>query len=520
MTIPSLPNQPVSPLSRVTKVTVENGESDPSVLEDDHSRYSTAIQNRDTKSLENLAVEKYGTATGDAAKNAINVLNKTTDEYNKVIKPIEQTGGLATPEGRVKFAQTYQAVKDRPFGERFMNYFVQTMSGNPKAYQELTGGNVRREITYNDKGQPIESHIDELGYPTKATNLATGQPVNPAELATSQSELKNTIARKNLEKTNEYNRDALLKNNETTNAWAAASPELKELYRNKQDLIYQIKDKGLSPEEYAFIAGITSGQSGYTQTVTAGFNALNQINENKGKHIDESLRKSASVYANMLGLTMQSDGSFTDSKGSKISNDKLKQLQDTFQKNNNYETNYSQTQQNLAKSSLYKNLKPEQQSWLAEAIDVDKRIEGKTADLLGKHGSPSFLVVPNAMALDDPLKRSELQGVQGRFNTDAIERFAEWKNKQMKLYPPDQIPNPHELEIAYTKSPEFKQLQKVYSMESQEIRKRIDNFLEKKITTPTEQVNNVTQATSPIKPIARKEPIDKNALREKFRIKE
>jgi hypothetical protein len=193
MTTSSLPIQPVSPISQIGKTTPVNGESDPSVLEDDHVRYSNAIQNRDTKSLENLAVEKYGSATGDAAKNALNVISKNTDEYNKVIKPIEQTGGLSTPEGRVKFAQTYQAVKDRPFGERFMNYFMQTMSGNPKAYQELTGGNVRREISYNDKGQPIESHIDELGYPTKAINLSTGQAVSPDQLALSQKELKNTL---------------------------------------------------------------------------------------------------------------------------------------------------------------------------------------------------------------------------------------------------------------------------------------------------------------------------------------
>ena len=203
--IPNQPLQPVSPIAQVSKVTPVNGESDPTVLEDDHSRYSNAVKSRNPESLVKLAVDKFGTATGDAAKTAADVLYRTSDEYNKVIKPIEQTGGLTSPEGRLKFAQTYETVKDKPFGERFMNYFVQTMSGNPKAYQELTGGITKREIKYNDKGQPIEYHVNELGEPLNAVNLATGQPVDKNELALSQSELSNTIARKNLIKTNEFN---------------------------------------------------------------------------------------------------------------------------------------------------------------------------------------------------------------------------------------------------------------------------------------------------------------------------
>jgi len=518
--IPNQPLQPVSPISQVGKVTPVNGESDPTVLEDDHSRYSNAVKSRNPESLVKLAVDKFGTATGDAAKTAADVLYRTSDEYNKVIKPIEQTGGLSSPEGRLKFAQTYETVKDKPFGERFMNYFVQTMSGNPKAYQELTGGITKREIKYNDKGQPIEYHVNELGEPLNAVNLATGQPVDKNELALSQSELSNTIARKNLIKTNEFNNDALLKNNETSQAWAAFAPQEKELNRIKQDNLFILRNAGMSPEEYAFVAGITSGQSGFTQSVTAGFNALKQLNESKNKHIDEAQRKSLSAYASMFGLTLQGDGSLTNSKGEKIGNDKLQQLQDSFQKNNNYETNYNQTKNDLAKSKLFANMKPEHQQLLAETLDIDKQLENKRTELSQKYGVPSFLVVPNAMAIDDPLKRSELQAVQGRFNADVMQEFNEWKKDQMKLFPPDQVPNPHELEIAFTQSPRFKQLQKVYSLESQEIRKREDSFMKKSISTPTQQANNVTQATSPIAPVQRKEPIDKQALREKHRIKD
>ena len=512
MTTNSIPNQtvqPVPPNLQLGSVTPVNGTSDPSVLEDDHARFSNAVKSRSPEKLNNLAIDNYGTATGDAAKSAADVLYRTSDEYNKLIKPIESTGGLASPEGRVKFAETYQTVKDKPFGERFMNYFVQTMSGNPKAYQELTGGNTRREIKYNDKGEAIEYHINELGEPSNAINLTTGQTVNKNELALAQSELINTIQRKNAIKTNEYNNEALLKNNETSQAWAAFSPLEKKLNETKQDNLYILRNSGMSPEEYAFVAGMTSGQSGFSQSVTAGFNALKQLNESKNKHIDESQRKSLTAYASMFGLTLQGDGSLTNSKGEKVGNDKLQQLQDSFQKNNNYETNYSQTQQNLAKSKLFANMKPEHQQLLAETLDIDKQLENKRSELTQKYGTPSFLVIPNAMAIDDPLKRSELQAVQGRFNADVMQEFSEWKKSQLKLYPPDQVPNPHELEIAFTQSARFKQLQKVYSIESQEIRKREDSFVKKAISTPTEQVNNVTQATKPIVPTERKEPVDK-----------
>ena len=523
MTTNSIPNQtvqPVPPNLQIGSVTPVNGTSDPSVLEDDHARFSDAVKSRSPEKLNNLAIDNYGTATGDAAKSAADVLYRTSDEYNKLIKPIESTGGLASPEGRVKFAETYQTVKDKPFGERFMNYFVQTMSGNPKAYQELTGGNTKREIKYNDKGEAIEYHINELGEPSNAINLTTGQPVNKNELALAQSELANTIQRKNAIKTNEYNNEALLQNTNITNAWTSAAPIVKDLYLEKENLMHQIASLDLSPEQRAFIASFTSGQSGFTQSVTSGFNALNQINEAKGKHVDESVRKSASVYANLLGLTIQSDGSITDSQGSKVSSDKLKQLQDSYQKNNNYETNYSQTSQNLAKSQLFKNL-GDKQHLLVEALEKDKQIEGKIHELTTKFGSPSFLVHPTGMSMEDPFKRAEAQALQGQFNMDLIKDYSQWREKQIKLYPPDQIPNPHELEIAFTKSSEFKKRQTEYSILSNELRQRKEENKKGSIgETPTQQVNNVTQATSPIAPVKRKEPIDKQALREKFRIKD
>ena len=104
MTTNSIPNQtvqPVPPNLQIGSVTPVNGTSDPSVLENDHARFSDAVKSRSPEKLNNLAIDNYGTATGNAAKSAADVLYRTSDEYNKLIKPIESTGGLASPEGKV-----------------------------------------------------------------------------------------------------------------------------------------------------------------------------------------------------------------------------------------------------------------------------------------------------------------------------------------------------------------------------------------------------------------------------------
>ena len=461
-------------------------------------KYELAVQARDPIAMMNVARETVGTPISQVAAENAQKLQQSTQTFDSLTKPIDQAGGLQTPEGRLKASDSWKTVKDNP---QWGSFLVEHLLGNPNARLQATGGNVKTTITYDDRGNQLEEHTNELGQRLKVIDVATQKPISPAEYARlggGRTSLENTLARKAELENQKQNLEQFNKNQKTTGAWGAAAPELNDLYKQKQDMLKQLYGSGLNNKQLEELASFTTRQLGSSQSISKGFTDLDQYVKSRGTNVDEAVAKSAKAAASRMGLKLEADGSIKNSKGETVNASALAQLQKNFSESNSSEQNYSQTQADAAKSMVYKNLGLKEKQVFDSILEIDRRIEDKTSRLSNEFGQPSFLVTPSAMGVSDQFARGEVQAIMGRFNSAALQEFQNWKEEQLKNYPAGQVPSPNQLEQAFVKTPLYKGLKAQYMEEATNVRsKPVEAFPE----TSTPSVGAPAQP-----PVKREEP--------------
>ena len=223
----------------MAEITVQ--ETNPASVSD---KYELAVQSRDPKAMLEVAQAALGTPVADIAINAANNMYKSNQVFDSLVKPIEAAGGINTPEGRTKIADTWKTIADNP---RWGSAIVEHLLGNPNARLQVTGGNVKTVITYDDQGNQLEEHQNELGQRVKVVDVATQRLIGPEEYARlggGRNSLENTLARKAQLENQKQNLEEFGKNQKATGAWSAASPELNDLYKQKQDMLRQLAGSG------------------------------------------------------------------------------------------------------------------------------------------------------------------------------------------------------------------------------------------------------------------------------------
>lgn len=436
-------------------------------------KYELAVQSRDPKAMLEVAQSAFGTPVADIAINAAKNIYKSNQVFDSLVKPIEEAGGINTPEGRKKVADTWKTVQDNP---RWGSAIVEHLLGNPNARLQVTGGNVKTVITYDDQGNQLEEHQNELGQRVKVVDVASQRELGPQEYARlggGRTSLENTLARKAQLENQKQNLEEFNKNQKATGAWAAASDELNTLYGQKQDMLKQLAGSGLNNKQLEELSSFTTRQIGSSQSMSKGFSDLDQFVRSRGTNVEESVKKNANAAAARLGLKLGADGSITNAKGEKVDSNALNQLQKNFSESNSSEQNFNQTQEQLAKNMVYRNLGLKEKQIFDSILETDRRIEEKVSKLNQQYGQPTFLIAPSAMGVADQFARAEVQAIQGRFNSAAIQEFQNWKSEQLKNYPPGQVPNPSELETAFTKTNIYKDLKNKFQEESLQTRRRV-----------------------------------------------
>lgn len=485
-------------------------------------KYELAAQSRDPMAMMQVAQASFGTPIADAAIDAAKNIYKSNKVFDALVKPIEQAGGVQTPEGRLKMADTWKTVKDNP---KWGTALVEHLLGNPNARLQVTGGNVTTKITYADNGDQLEEHVNELGQREKVVNVSTQRQLSPQEYAKiggGRTSLENTLARKAELENQKQNLDEFNKNQKATGAWAAASPELNSLYEQKQNMLQQLKGSGLNDKQLEELSSFTTRNFALSQSTQKGFNDLDQFVRSRGTNVEETVKKGAQAAAAKLGLKLGADGSVTNEKGEKVDSNSLNQLQKNFSEGNSAEQNFTQTQEQLAKNLVYKNLGLKEKQIFDSILETDRRIENKASKLTSEYGQPSFLIAPSAMGVADQFSRAEVQAIQGRFNSAAIQEYEAWKSDQLKNYPSGQIPNPNELEKAFTRTEKYKDLKNKFMQESMETRRQVvEAFPESNAPSAGVAVPPKIQREQPKEsPIQKGEAEDKRAkLREQFRSK-
>jgi len=92
---------------------------------------------------------------------------------------------------------------------------------------------------------------------------------------------------------------------------------------------------------------------------------------------------------------------------------------------------------------------------------------------LNKNGSLPFLINPKAYEIGNEFSRGEAMALIGEFNQDAVEAYGKWRAQQLQSYKrTGQVPNAGELESAFSRTSEFKDLKREYANKNHDILNR------------------------------------------------
>lgn len=458
--------------------------------------YVTAVESGDPKIMATVVEQAKGTPLETKVDNAYKIMVGNDRRLTELTKPVFEAGGINTPSGNLAASKVFEDQSDNP---QWMRAIAEKLMGNPNARLFITGGTPKTEITYDDQGNQLEETRNELGKRLSVKDVRTGKLLTPEEYANRGggiTDREQTMARIASKQEQTFNVTAANKANEQALDFAAASPELSNLASETTNLNIKLMGSNLSAADKAELASFTSRQIGDTQNVSSGFNALDQFTKSKGVGMDSSTKQAAKAGASLLGLTLNGDGSLTNSKNQAVSRSELDQLQKNYSSSRNFEQTFNQTQQNAIQSKFYKNMNEEQQKDFNQILLNNKRLEQKTAELIAKHGTPSFIINPTATGVFDNFSQGAGQGVIAQFNAAAMQEYAGWRNEQlaaMKKF--GQIPTAGQLEAAFVRTAEYQSLMRKFEDEAWRIKTTTESSVKS-----SKSSNLSTEAVGGLKP--------------------
>jgi hypothetical protein len=455
-------------------------------------RYNQAVTAKDPQALVNLA--KDSPETAPVAIEAAKTITKNVAQFNEMTKGIK----VGTPEGNIALANKFQVLNDPKEAKK---YGYTTISDNPRwgdalmyfaagdkatAMKQIMGGAVSTKIEYSTKtGEAIVKKVNELGepvaiYDSKGNALPFDEYLSKYGGSVSQfgESLGGMKAKQQLESNIQENQKSIERNSAWEQRLAADAPA----YAAKREAWTALFDSGLTKEERAEIASASSATLSYARSLQDGVNAFDQFSKGNATDLSAQRReglaaalRSAGEQSNIPGLTLNADNSVTDANNKKYNANELKNVMKNFNIGKQLDIAYQQTQANLAESKIVKKLSNDQLKLLQSALSIDQQIERDNSELTKSVGTPSFLRMPSAANITDQAARPIVQALQGEFNAAAIKEFQQWRTNEIRRnekIDPSYVPQPNELEAAFTRTDAYKGLQRQFRDESARILSR------------------------------------------------
>ena len=437
------------------------------------SMYEDAASNGDPVSMYSLTSRVKGTEFEPVVKRSAEIMQRNLDEFQKEIKPVMDKGGPATPEGRIATAKTIDYMADKP---QKMRAFVEMLIGNPNWRLFVTGGTEKTEIKYDMQGNPIEKTTNELGKTVRAIDANTGQPLTREEIAARGNfvpSLQEAIGYQQKKATSEFNTQAFNKANAATADYAAKAPELKLLYGELGQRLKNLGEVELTEAQRQAIGTFTTRSLGFSQTVSDGLNALRQKVDNKNVSLSEAQQKALSGVIDGVGLRIGADGSIVNKSGEAVTKNELDQIQKNLTNGTQFDRNFTQSKEDFIRSEVFKGLGAGDMKNIGRILDLQQMAERTQLELSSKHGNLPFLINPKSYQLGDEFVRGEASALIGEFNQDATEAFANWRKQQLARFKDkSQVPSAGELESAFARTQEFRDLRQQFADKNREILRR------------------------------------------------
>ena len=414
-----------------------------------------------------------GTELEPVVKRSAEIMQKNLDEFQKEIKPVMDKGGPGTPEGRIATAKTIDYMADKP---QKMRAFVEMLIGNPNWRLFVTGGTEKKQLIYDNQGNPIEKTVNELGNTLKAVDANTGQQLTREEVAARGGfvpSLQEAIGYKTKVQQAQFNTEAFNKANQATADYSAKAPELKELYGELGQRLKNLGEVELTEAQRQAIGTFTTRSLGYSQTVSDGLNALRQKVDNKNVSLSEAQQKSLSAVLEKMGFRVGADGSVVNKTGEAVTKNELDQAQKSLTNGTQFDRNFTQSKEDFIRSEVFKGLGAGDMKNIGRILDLQQMAERTQLELSSKHGNLPFLINPKSYQLGDEFVRGEALALIGEFNQDATQAFSDWRKTQLAKYKDkSQVPSAGELESAFSRTEAFRDLRQQFAERNREILRR------------------------------------------------
>jgi len=464
---PAAQTVPVAPVDPVP-VTRSIVNANPVAQVDQHVAQGNA------PALDSFAQKYKNTPEGQASAELAEKVKRGQTEYSKLLGSIDPN----TPEGRLKALQTYKTVKDEP---RYGDALMMLMAGDKLgAMQTIMGGKVETKIEYlPTTGRMVIKKVNALGQPVSVEDAESGQIIpmpEYAKLGGSVSSLENTLKYQSDKATQEFRTKEFNNATKAFNGLDTLAKAKDPLVKTYTDLMGEIMNEpSIGMEDRKLIAGFTSGQTQFTKNYSNAKQFIESAANTKGETLSLENRKALGLKADgkieradlEAALAAHGDVSLKDSAGNSFSTNTLLQAMKTKNVSEGVEKNTSQTKQALEESviaNLYKD-KPVLYNKIKSAIELNGQIQSLNAQGTAEHGNPLFTVPTTAASFTDPTQKVLAQAIQEKFNIETTIEFNNWRKKQIQMAQNrpgavDFLPEPGELESAFTQTPYYKNKQR------------------------------------------------------------
>ena len=430
-------------------------------------REDDALANRDVKELTNIAKDNIGTPAGNVALDTAKGIQDRASKFGKIVEPIDKAGGPTTPEGRIQIGKQFETIADHPqWGTALIAYIL----GDKKsAYLQVTGGNIKTSISYDNNGNQIEEKTNELGEPVSYYDRKEKRMLTREEYAKRVggiSAWENTLKGKTEQETRKLSNEAFVKDNEAANVWHQIFNGQKQLHQENLDFLTKVKTDIPAPL-YNKIVGSVSQSLGQANASSNGKSVLNQINDSVGRNQDVTVTdKNTAILGVPIGTVLKVSGDHLVSKDNKysVNINKLKSQTDSENINREATQSASKTMASIAEAERLGQLKGSDAQKLRRVIENSQTMGREIAVATDKYGKPAFVSLPTSASFIDKQAQVMAQSLQALQNADQMDQYIKYRNNALQGYKDtNTVPLPGEIGTNYLKQAEPQAIRNHYS---------------------------------------------------------
>lgn len=437
----------------------------PNALADD------AIERRDVNALTQIGKDNFGTPASDLAMRMVNTIKDSQKKFDDLVAPIDKAGGAGTPDGRVKIAQTFQTVADNPqWGTALLKYVMGDKEG---AVKQVTGGDIKTLITYDNAGNQIEEKVNALGEPVSYTDRKTGQQMTKDEYAQRVggiSQWANSLRGKTETETRDASTKVFVKEQQQANNWYQLSQAHKPLFEENYDTLNKLKTD--TPRDiYNKIISSVSQSLGQANSRSNNKSTLNQANDSwaNGESVKVDNKLATALNSpKLLGMTLRVQGDRVVSEDNSFNKSKneLNQLQQSDTVGSEATKNASSTMASIAEAERLGLINSVAGAKLRRVIENSQQIGRELSDATEKYGKPSFISLPTSATFVDKQAQTLAQSLQGMHNAYQMAEFIKFNKNAVEGHKStNTVPLPGEIGAAFTREPLSKEMRKFYADE-------------------------------------------------------